>query len=171
MSITELIEIMPPPSDPVDVYGNFEAVEQRLSRELPADYKRFVELYGSGRIADFFTVLNPFSKNPRLNLELSQIEAAHQFSTIEQSPQSKLYYKPESMLFIASTDNGDYFFWDTSNKCSEGSIIVLDTRSFDFERFRFDIIEFLVAFIKGELVSNILESNAAYSNEFTKIEA
>jgi hypothetical protein len=66
--LDRLVELMPPPAAPVDAVGDWKAIETAVGSELPDDYKRFVERYGTRRIAGLLWPLNPFSLNANLNL-------------------------------------------------------------------------------------------------------
>jgi hypothetical protein len=70
MSLERLRSLAPPPDEPLEpgVPEQWKRVEAELGSELPGDFKRFTELYGSGKFDDFLYLLNPFSADPDGNL-------------------------------------------------------------------------------------------------------
>ena len=65
-----LTRLMPPPDEPLDPGepDAWPAIERQLGLRLPSDYKALISTYGSGAIADFINVFNPFSENPHVRL-------------------------------------------------------------------------------------------------------
>jgi hypothetical protein len=60
MVIDPRLTILKPPAAPRDpgTAAGWGDVGRRLGEVLPGDYMKFIELYGSGMIAEFLTVLN-----------------------------------------------------------------------------------------------------------------
>lgn len=48
-ALESLCQMIPPPREPVGVSGDWEIAEDQLGLQLPADFKKFVSTYGSGR--------------------------------------------------------------------------------------------------------------------------
>src|SRR4051812_28841024 len=65
-----LTSLIPPPSNTVEGGPDLEwpKIEKKLKTPLPADYKSFIETYGTGTFAEFYFVFNPFSKTATRNL-------------------------------------------------------------------------------------------------------
>ncbi|MBA3458522.1 MAG: SMI1/KNR4 family protein [Deltaproteobacteria bacterium] len=60
-----LIRILKPPARPLEVPVDdvwWAALSRALGVPLPADWKTFVQTYGTGSIARFITIANPFSE-------------------------------------------------------------------------------------------------------------
>jgi hypothetical protein len=156
MTSTFLSRIMPPPANPVEAGGSWSYVEERLGVELPEDFKDFIQLYGSGRIDRFVSVLNPFSTRPTLNLleqstrQLDALRELHDYFG-EQNP-FELYPTAGGLLPVAITDNGDVIHWLTSGNPADWTIVVNEARSPDYEQFACN----LTAFLEGLLVKSII---------------
>lgn len=63
MTLSVLNSILTPPNFPNDSgIGNvWPSIDEDLS--FPSDYIAFINHYGTGRIADFIAIFNPFTKN------------------------------------------------------------------------------------------------------------
>jgi hypothetical protein len=68
--LEQLRRLLPPPADPVEPGrpDGWAEVEGALGTELPADFKAFTELYGSGTVDDFLYLFNPFTTGQDGNL-------------------------------------------------------------------------------------------------------
>ena len=55
-----LLEAMPPPEQPRCNAGDWDALEATLGIAFPSDYKRFIDIYGTGVISSFVYVTNYF---------------------------------------------------------------------------------------------------------------
>ena len=70
MTLERLRAIVPPPEAPVEAGSEdgWPKVEAALGTALPDDYKRFTQLYGSGKFDDFLWLFNPFTAGEDGNL-------------------------------------------------------------------------------------------------------
>src|SRR5215468_4251108 len=61
-SLQKLIELAPPPVDPVapGTADGWPGIESDIGARLPQDFKDYIAVYGAGQWADFFGVLDPF---------------------------------------------------------------------------------------------------------------
>ena len=129
MSIDALLAIMPPPPTPLGAIGEWEKVEEKIGSELPADYKDFVRLYGSGRINNFIWVFSPFSERINLNLfeqverQLSALRAV--IAEGEKCPY-ELFPASGGLLPFGLTDNGDVLHWLTLGSANNWVVVVND---------------------------------------------
>lgn len=57
-SLTEIMELLSPPAKPQGLDRSWEEVEKELGCVLPADYKEFIDHYGSGQICEWIDVWN-----------------------------------------------------------------------------------------------------------------
>jgi hypothetical protein len=45
--IDDLVRLVPPPAEPVDAHGDWDAVEAALGLGIPIDFKTLITRYGS----------------------------------------------------------------------------------------------------------------------------
>jgi hypothetical protein len=62
LSLDKLLEVLPPPRQPLDAHGNWDAVETAIGLRLPSDYKAFIAAYGSGAINNCLDIGNPLGQ-------------------------------------------------------------------------------------------------------------
>jgi hypothetical protein len=148
MPIEDLISIMTPPQAPIESRGGtWTSVEGAIGTVLPADYKAFIENYGSGRISGFVWIFNPFSSRPGVNLanqvsvQLNALKTlAHDFG--EQCPYA-LFPEHGGLLPLGLTDNGDVIHWLTEGEPASWKIVVNEARGPRYEKFDGDLTSFL----------------------------
>jgi hypothetical protein len=140
MTAINLIQYLPVPSNPVET-GSLTSwldVESRLGLKLPQDYKAFINNYGTVVIADFLTVLNPFSERVQYNL-FSKGEAminilleVHRLGdTVLDN--FTLYPHAGGLLPWGFTDFGHTLCWLTNGSPDEWNSIILEPRSLKYE--------------------------------------
>ncbi|HNW08045.1 MAG TPA: SMI1/KNR4 family protein [Verrucomicrobiota bacterium] len=155
MSLASLLTVLLPPPQPVEVptTEDWRAIESLLG-ELPADYKAFVERFGTGKINEFILVLNPASKNPYLNLvrEMEPILSALR-ELIQSGEPCPFPLHPESggLLPFGKTDNGDALFWLTQGEPDKWHVVVNSARDATYERFECDATDFLAGILTRQL--------------------
>ncbi len=155
MTVDDIRQIMPPPSSPVEASGtSWRTIEAGLGTALPEDYKSFIEVYGSGRIAGFVWILNPFSKRENINL-LNQIP--RQLSALRELAEGfgetcpyPLFPAPGGLLPFGITDNGDVLHWLTSGAPSSWNVVVNESRGAQYESYHFDMATFLLRVLTRE---------------------
>lgn len=151
MDIDELLQIMPPPNTPeeVDPRG-WAAVEARLGTALPADYKVFIDIYGSGVITRFINVFNPFSSNRFVNLidqlpvRLGALATVQQFT--DRHPEWLPYpFFPAigGLVPFGGDDNGDCIFWITDGLPDQWRVVVNEARAPKYEEFNCNAVTFI----------------------------
>ncbi|WP_406003143.1 hypothetical protein [Streptomyces sp. NBC_00829] len=64
-----LVQLVAPPSVPVDAHGEWAAVETVIGTRLPNDYKQLVETYGWGEFCDFLYLRTPFGTSEHNGIE------------------------------------------------------------------------------------------------------
>lgn len=160
MSIEALQAVMTPPESPIESIGDWDEVEQRLGRSLPADYRDFISVYGTGYIDKFLSVLNPFSAIPSYNLISAGRDHLDGLRQLRETRGEFLPYAlfPEKsgLLPIAMTDNGDTLHWLTEGRADHWRIVVEDVRAPETEIYEMTFTQFLTALIQGQIFSNIL---------------
>jgi len=126
---------------------------------LPDDFKDFIRIYGSGRIGRFMWVLNPFAKNPNINLleqSREQLESLRYLRDRGETNPYALYPESGGLLPVAVTDNGDVIHWLTRGVAVDWAIVVNDSRSPDYEQFNCNLTEFLAGLLDQSLICGIL---------------
>lgn len=123
---------------------------------FPQDYIALITQYGSGLIADFITLFNPFSKNEYIEFFQQKEWILEDFnSLINDDPDDYtfvLYPKQNGLLPIGVTDNGDTLFWVVSSENSElWTIAIIPFRAAEVEF----IAENLTGFLEGVLSKRI----------------
>ncbi|SUC14129.1 Uncharacterised protein [Proteus vulgaris] len=123
---------------------------------FPQDYIEFVSQYGSGQIANFITLFNPFSEGDYLNFFQQKEEILKDFdSLIQVDPDYytfHLYPKNNGLLPIGETENGDTLFWVvSSNDSSLWTIAIIPSRASEVEF----IAENLTGFLERVLSKQI----------------
>ena len=154
-ALEALIEMMPPPADPLDAGEphRWSAIELQMGLRLPSDYKAFIAAYGSGRIAIFLNVYNPFSDNHHVRLlEASALDAKtyREIRTYEYIPYP-IHPEPGGLLAWGSTDNGDVLFWVTEPASDPGAwpIAVSEVRGPGWYRHPGPLVRFLHDWLSG----------------------
>jgi hypothetical protein len=168
MTAKVLSQILLPPSMPIETSGSWDNVENQLGTKLPQDYKDFIEVFGSGIIGRFVTVLNPFSSRPGLNLIVqSKLQLAalsvlrDNFS--EPNPY-KLYPANGGLLPVAITDNGDVVHWLTTEDVTGWTMVVNEARSPDFQHFACNLTTFLAGILNKSITCRAFP-NCVFLNE------
>lgn len=157
MSIESLQTLVPPPEHPHET-GNHETwphMDDDIA--FPADYIDFINGYGSGLIANFITLFNPFSTNPALNFfEQKQLIIGDLASLNREDPDYftyPLYPEENGLVPIGLTDNGDYLFWTASdiNNSNTWGTAIIAARSPDVEYFDQNLTTLLFGILAGTL--------------------
>lgn len=164
--MNELIKLVPPPFQPVDI-GNDQdwlAIERKIGLALPTSYKNYISRYGSGQIGRFLWIYNPFSNDQNINLltqvdivldVLRTVKAKHGESICPYA----IFPEESGLLPFGRTDNGDDLFWLTEGNPEEWKIIIQATRSDKFEEHENNLESFLEKLISGNLGSEIITSH------------
>src|ERR1043165_10190049 len=115
--LSKLIAIQGSPIEIPDAmaWRRFESESIRV----PSDYKEFLSIYGSGLLADFFWIWNPFSEFDQLNWIKQKDGTIHAYRlAITDSPDLygdwKLYPDDGGLLPCGNTISGDTVFWATT---------------------------------------------------------
>lgn len=147
MAIADLMSVLPPPTAPREAApADWAAVEAALGTSLPADYRAYVEAYGSGKVGDFIWIFNPFSVRDNITL---QVQVERQLSVLKELAEGgevmpyPLFPAPGGLLPMGMTDNGDVLHWRTDGAPDEWTIVVNDARSPDCAAHAEDLTRFL----------------------------
>lgn len=85
MYFEKIKSLIAPPKTPLNT-GNPELhneVNKRLGVDLPDDYYRIIETYGTGCFGNNLTLFNPYAQNPNLNLFQQIIEWGDGYNTMK----------------------------------------------------------------------------------------
>ena len=163
--LERLRQLLPPPAEPVEPGrpDGWAAVETTLGTRLPADFKAFTELYGSGTVDDFLYLFNPFASGQGGNLldEKDWVLAAYRQTRARFPELLPLPPFPEvgGVLPLGRTDNGDELYWVTEGDADSWPVALLESRAALQELHRMPVAGFLAA---NELASRVLPEDVLH---------
>jgi hypothetical protein len=148
MSVIDVAKLMPPPSGPNEAPQQHEwlQIEAQLGTSLPADYKDFISLYGTGKIDNFLWIFNPLSQNENINIATQfrvQLGALSELQAYGEVLPYKLFPEPDGIFPFGITENGDVLYWKTSGSPEAWTVLVNEARSPEWEAFSMVMTEFL----------------------------
>ncbi len=158
-----LVRVAPPPTCPVEagMPDRWDGVERALGTVLPTDYKRFVNIYGSGDFNDLIAVLSPFAAPPDDLLSLVDTllepyrEGRHRLMP-EQCP-FPAYPEPEGLLPVAIDTHGGTLYWLTRGCPDDWSLVHYDMHSnYDYQQHSMSLVPFLARWLTGQLTHELL---------------
>jgi hypothetical protein len=157
MTLAKIVELLPVPTNTSEnARVDWSELPEEFGGRFPDTYVDFVSTYGTGSVGAFFWVLNPFSKNPSLNLgQASYFRNAYQ-SLRDEFPQ---YYRRHSDDFLpwGFTDNGDAVVWLTDEgDPNEWCVCVQASDPAQEEVTGLNTQAFLEALLEKKLASTIL---------------
>lgn len=156
MSLDRLQSVLKPPVNPSNTGNGWSELEDALGVSLPQDYKDFINIYGTGGIDQFIWILTPFDLDENVNF-LARAEVMRE-AYLESKQQFPEYYKhcifPEAggILPWGYTDNGDELYWKTNEDARMWSIIVYESRSWEYHEYPMSMTEFLFGIVSRNLV-------------------
>lgn len=165
MNLEALELLMPPPPVPYEAPKGEDwfSVETKLNTHLPQDYKRFMERYGSGRIDEFLSILNPVSTNKYRNL-FFQIEM--QLNALKELREGgteivpfELFPVTGGLLPFGLTENEDVLYWQTVGHSDNWTVVVNEGRSPEWAMFQVGIVEFLCWILERQISCNIFQND------------
>lgn len=153
-----LTSIVTPPVHPSEVptHPDWEKIEKQLGLTLPVDYRDFVQRYGSGLLANFIRVFNPFSSFEYLAL----IPSVHRISDIRRTLKSTegdeevpyiVYPDAPGLVPWGNDENGNTFYWLTSGAPDRWPTVVGEGRGRRWERFELPFTLFLAKTLTKEI--------------------
>ncbi|MGY4490745.1 hypothetical protein [Pseudomonas sp. TE3610] len=153
-----LILVNPPLRVPVD----WNAVECRITRKLPSDYKMMIDAICGGCIDGFLWVLDPLSKNDNLNFD-----QALYFVNAYESMKSEFggeYFRsrfPEEKSFLpwAVTDNGETLVWIVCGDPDSWRVGVHSVDQGTEEIYPVGCVEFLVMLLSRKIITHLLPAD------------
>lgn len=129
--------------------------------EFPTDYVEFINAYGSGRIASFVVIFNPFSEDENINFFEQFRLVLEDFRFLVDSDdyyKFVLYPQGEGLIPLGVTDNGDYLFWVFNSEIDSGSwsTAIVSSRSPDVEYFNCGLGSLLEQILSGRIKAKSL---------------
>lgn len=165
MSLTALLAVLPPPRDPSETgdQAGWAELGVNLGVDLPADYHEFIAAYGTGYIAGFLWVFNPFSADSNVNFGLQtkqRIDAHRTFrGRFPKMVPFRLFPEEGGLLPFGATDNGDVMFWLTEGPADGWKTVVYASRADEFEVFGLEMTEFLARVLGSSIRCRIFPSD------------
>ena len=144
-AFTDLPTDVPPPANPVDAAADWPAVETALGVHLPADYREFVERYGSGEFCDLVHVLTAGELVPYAEDALD-VERELAAEDPDDHPYP-LHPEPGGLLPWGTTSNGHLLCWRTD----DWTVVVYAPRDLEFDAYETTVTGFLHGWLSGEL--------------------
>ncbi|ODA36603.1 SMI1/KNR4 family protein [Planctopirus hydrillae] len=150
MSIQTIIKLVPPPEKPKGLRKNrrWDRVEEKIGNELPADYKIFIETYGSGLFAGFIRIFNPFDSSEYISLLRMSTTVVDIYQDIIKSYGDVgfpfVFFPMEKGLLPCGNDeNGNHLFWLTGTDSEKWKIVVLERGAPNWQLFDMGLTDFL----------------------------
>ena len=167
MAIDELTELLG--AGTAGTPATWDEVEARLGKRLPADYKAFIDRYGTGSIGDFLWVLTPATENPFLNFFEKgnvMLDGYRQLRASWPREYPHTAYPEEGgLLPWAVSDNGDELYWLTEGDPDQWPTVIV-SRGVPHEEYRMPMGDFLAGLITRRIESNaIAELGASFTPE------
>lgn len=168
----DLTKIVPPPGHP-EFNGRPEDwgdVERTLGMELPDDYKKLVNIYGTGGFFEFIYPLTPFAPNAAFNLlsrDTYRLLSAYEEGRNEYPQYSPPFhaYPHETGLFPwATTANGDTLFWLRDGGPNDWTVVLCDSKfSERHDHFKLNASDFLTQLALGQIESTVFPDDILWS--------
>lgn len=150
--------ILTPPEKPNNIgnearWKDFFSV---LGTELPPDYIKFIQTYGTGGVDNFLWILTPFVNDENVNFTVRQKEISDAYiqskTSFPQYYKHNIYPQIGGLLPWGYTDNGDELYWLTTGKPDEWKVVVYESRSHINYTYSLRMVDFLFGLITKELV-------------------
>lgn len=161
MDFDQITTLIDPPIDPIETSGSsWTEIEREIGAILPDDYKKFINLYGTGSVGDFLWIFNPFSRNKNLNLDsFRYFQSSYQNLKVNYP---ELYGRPpfplhDSFFTWAQTDNGDSLIWIIKSEPPETwRVGIHSADQAEEELTNLTFTGFMVRLLEKQLTSRIL---------------
>ena len=146
MSFDAFARRIPPPASINEPAANWDSIFSQLGTPLPSDYCRFIDAYGTGYLARFYTVANPFSSNRYVNLmqRLDIFRTSEAESTF--FPDAGYVFHPDAdgLIPFMLDDNGNDYFWRTAGDPDNWPVVQCEHRGSGFTEYQLSMTAFLL---------------------------
>jgi hypothetical protein len=177
MAIADLMKILSRPVKPVEAGSSSDwlEIEQDLGINLPQDYKDFINAYGSGQVAEFLWIYNPFSKEYQdsISTALDWVrEEREDWDEEFQGPFPYSIYPDHGGLFPwGRIDNADCLYWQTKGEPDKWTVVVYEPRGIKFEHFEESMTSFLIKLLSERIRTRILPTDLGHNRVFRVYES
>jgi Ankyrin repeats (3 copies)/SMI1 / KNR4 family (SUKH-1)/Ankyrin repeat len=158
MSLRKLTKLVPPPPEPNEpgTSAQWETLQKELGIELPEDYRGFIDRYGTGTLAGFLFIYNPFASDDSLNLVAQLRDQAAQYNGLHQDDEERypfpMYPALPGLIPWGGDTNGNRYFWVAKTGLKGSSWpVTIDESGEGFQDFQGGFAAFVVALLKGQL--------------------
>lgn len=169
-----LLGILSPPASPHNT-GDKQAWRDfvsTLGTELPSDYKKFIETYGTGGVDNFIWILTPFVSDENVNFLKRKKDISEAYLQSKQDfPE---YYKHDifpmtgGLIPWAFTDNGDELYWLTEGSPDNWKVVVYETRSSENYTYSLTMTQFMYQILTKDLMCDAFPSDFPSGNPIFK---
>jgi hypothetical protein len=162
MSLGRLRAVLPPPSRPNETGGgaSWSEIERRIGTALPADYKAFIAVYGTGRVDDFLVILNPFTANPYIDLVDHALNDPEGLAGLRRDHPGLYrfdrYPAPGGLMPFGVADNGDVFYWKTAGPAEGWTVVVCEARGPDCDEIALSMSDAVAALLIRTVRTRVL---------------
>ncbi len=159
--LERLRAVVPPPAIPLEpgAPDRWPEVEAALGTGLPDDFKRFTELYGSGKFDDFLYLLNPFAADEDGNLVRSGDTMLAGYAESRRKFPDRLplppWPEPGGLLPLGRSDSGNELYWLTRGAPPSWGVVAFAGRSTRHEVHQHPVTEFLALLLSGDLDTRV----------------
>ncbi|EOV0648039.1 SMI1/KNR4 family protein [Cronobacter turicensis] len=160
--IKKLTQLLPPPAFSSDSGKGKTWPLIAGSINFPSDYVDFINTYGSGRIAEFIIIFNPFSNDENLSFFDQYNYILEDLNYLIESDKDyykyKLYPEDNGLIPVGVTDNGDYIFWVVTSKenSEQWGTAIIPVRSPDVEYFECNLVTLIEQILDRSLKTRSL---------------
>lgn len=170
MTVEALASVLPAPACPLEAMdaSDWALYELVTGIVLPADYKHYLRVYGTGLIGGIITPYNPCCTRKKWKPQYTCRDWMRQALGIQEEKRRfgestfpyPVYPEPGGVLPWGETDDGDQLFWITSGEPDTWRVLINEVRSTVFEHFAYSMTGFLAAWLKEEIISEIIPYDA-----------
>ena len=179
MSLSRLSRIVDPPERPEETGSQkgWINVQERLGLVLPADYKAYIDCYGTGNLNNWIIPYNPFAENKNMNL-FWVLDLHHQTTRQIQRGTNEnwsivdpflLYPESGGLLPWGTTSSIETtLFWHVEGKPASWTTIVYNLLRGEYEVWKFGFVDFLHKLFSGRIKSLLLPRTEMVKDKLIK---
>jgi hypothetical protein len=159
MSLLELLQLAPPPMNPIYTGSEegFSQIENQIGSKLPSDYKEYIQHYGDCMWFRHIYISTPFkaSNNGNYSLWGWHKQNIAQLKTLFESslPLVKYPVFPEKGgIFLCGGDIfGEMIAWITEGEPDNWPVVYFNIDCAIFDKYDMNITTFLLKIVKNEI--------------------
>ena len=155
MAIDGITSLIAPPPVPkqVGTVADWQVVERELGIVLPSDYRDFILSYGTGQLANLYSVWNPFRGSEFIEQVRLVCRCEQEFQ--KQFPHRCPYaIHPQRPGFLpwGTDENGNYYGWLTEGPSDKWPVLSNNVRGHGYKLYRLTMTEYFAAVLRGEIL-------------------